>query len=141
MALIERSGIRKYMDDAIVGFVRGTQYIHSLPSSLVTIEGKREWDDTVGRTKLEKVAKIATIAGESIVYGLLAKEGVPAFLLPAVTNGIDVVGYAVDKFAQADNIDQFDSQYPYSTKQDRVYWDEGAAWERVLFTLYNDLPI
>ncbi|MBU2633860.1 MAG: hypothetical protein KJ674_01300 [Nanoarchaeota archaeon] len=92
-SLYTRSRLETWISDIFVGFKRGTQYVHSIPSSLNTIPEKREWDREIDRTNIEKISKTLTILGETALYGYLASEGNLWWILPIFTNIVDFMGY------------------------------------------------
>jgi hypothetical protein len=128
MDYIERTKREKILDDALLGFMRGTEAVHSLPSYLITMPDERDWDKTVGRTKLKKVIETLTIAAESAAYIYAAANGVPAFFAPAITNFVDGLGYFIDKAQESDLMEP----------GDKINWEKGAFWEDVFHTLYHD---
>lgn len=122
----------KILDDALLGFIRGTEAVHSLPSYLVTLSDQRDQDETVGRTKFKKIPykiiESLTIAGEIVAYAYAASNGVPACLAPLFTNYFDVLGYFNDKIEE-DRIRE---------PGEEINWKEGAFWEQMFEGLYRD---
>lgn len=144
MSSFERTRKEEILHDSLVGLIRGTQAVHSLPSYLVTIPDRREWDESVGRTRLEKIVKVLTIAGETATYGFLGIKGIPAYIAPAITNGLDILGYFIDKVAQWDLASSAFRPFNWpldEPKWDKVYWGMGAGWESWLPGFYDDLPL
>jgi len=92
-SLYTRNRLETWVADILVGFKRGVQYVHSIPSSLNTIPEKRDWDNEIGRTNIEKVSKSLTILGGMALYGYLASEGHNWWILPAATNVWDFMHY------------------------------------------------
>lgn len=121
----------RILGDTLVGLIRGTEIVHSLPSYLLTIHDNKEWDQLIGRTKLEKIVKYLTVAGEAYIYYWLAQNGIQAHYIPGTTNAFDAFWYGMDKGVQA----------AFNDPGEKVDLKRGALFEDGLHSVYHDLPL
>lgn len=129
----ESSKDKKILRDVLLGLLRGTQIVHSLPSYLISLHDQNESDKLFGATKLEKIVRGCTAALQAFTYYYLARKGIPAYILPTATNGVDIAAYL---FNIADQNELVNSTPP---KQSKVYWDTGGFWEQIFHQTYHDL--
>jgi hypothetical protein len=127
----KRKIIEKIPDDALLGFIRGTEAVHSLPSYLATLPEQRDSDRKVGRTKSNKIPykiiESLTIAGEITAYVYAASNGLEdVWRIPLIMNTFDVCGYLVLKR------DEIELKKP----REKIHLKGRAFWERVLDGLY-----
>ncbi len=120
----------KILDDALLGFIRGTEAVHSLPSYLATLPEQRDSDIKAGRTKSNKITyKIVeslAIVGEIAAYAYAASNGIGAWRVPAATNTFDVMGYLTFKR------DEIELNKPGK----KIHLKGRALWEKVFDGLY-----
>ncbi len=72
------------------GIFRGTGLIHAIPSSIAS--RTENSDPNLRDSPLEKLSAGLTVLAEGVAYLVLARNGIPAYYIPAVTNAIDTLG-------------------------------------------------
>ncbi len=135
MGLTKQTLKGKILDDTLVGLIRGTEIVHSLPSYLISRQDNKEWDHIIGRTKLEKIVKALTVAGEAYLYYWLAQNGTPAHYIPATTNIFDAFWYGMEKLIQATG------PATGNNPDKKIDWKRGALFEDNLPSVYHHLPL
>ena len=94
--MVYRNGMRQELskkDQILTGILKGTLLLHAIPSgSSTVISDIKEKDPEMKSSPLEKISMGITTLAEGVGYYGLAKIGIPAYYLPALTNFIDLIG-------------------------------------------------